>query len=184
MTHQEWISKDADPQGLVPLGQLHKRATELTREEFVEAYPVPALLFVHQEQIDGEAETVNLDEQKVQLLTLTIESAAILRYLNRVMFLAKRPGNPFPNLISVGRSAKNDLVIAVETVSKMHGYFVNEDGQWYFTDHGSTNGSRLNDRPIEARSKMRLCDHDLLQLGSQVMLEILGPEALYERARR
>jgi len=184
MTHQDWISKDADPQGLVSLGLLHKRAAELTRQEFVDVFPVPALLFVHQEQMDGEAETVDLDQPKVQLLTLTIESAAILRYLNRVMFLAKRPGNPFPHLIAIGRSAKNDLVIAVETVSKMHGYFVNEDGQWHFTDHGSTNGSRLNDRMLEPRRKMLLSDHDLLQLGSQVVLEFLGPEALYDRVKR
>lgn len=183
MTQQDWISKDADSQGLVSLGLLHKRAAELTREEFVYAYPVPALLFAHQEQVDGEAETVDLEEPRVQLLTLTIESAAILRYLNRVMFLAKRPGNPFPHLISIGRSAKNDLVVAVETVSKMHGYFVYEDEHWYFTDHGSTNGSRLNDQALEARRKMRLRDHDLLQLGSQVVLEVLGPEALYDRAK-
>jgi pSer/pThr/pTyr-binding forkhead associated (FHA) protein len=52
---------------------------------------------------------------------------------------------------------------------------------WRFTDHGSTNGSKLNGKKLEANQKYTLEDGDVLQLGLEVMLEFLGPEALYNR---
>ena len=115
---------------------------------------------------------------------MTIKSRSVLRYLGKVAFVAKRPGNPFAHLISVGRSASNDITIAVDSVSKVHGYFVRDGLAWCFTDHGSTNGSLIADRPVTAGEKYPLFDGSILQLGLEFTFEFLSPESLYERAFR
>lgn len=185
MSDPSWYCPDADENGLVSMTVLQRRASAMTQEAFVEAYPVPGLLFIYRDDDPASSHPAasEPEDSRVQLLTLTIESAAILRYLNRVVFLSKKPGNPYPHIISIGRSAKNDLIIAVETVSKVHGYFAREDGGWSFTDHSSTNGSQINDEALEPGRKTPLNDGDILQLGLQVMLEYLEPESLYTRLR-
>ena len=153
-------------------------------EQFLGEYPVPALLVVYRERDLGQ-EAIDPTDSGVQLLTVSIKSTAILRYLGKVAFIAKRPGNPFAHLISVGRSAKNDITVAVDSVSKVHGYFVPEDEMgWSFTDHGSTNGSLLDDEELESGRKYPLEDGVLLQLGLEVMLEVLSPEALYHKIHK
>ncbi|MEM1201764.1 MAG: FHA domain-containing protein [Acidobacteriota bacterium] len=118
-----------------------------------------------------------------QLLTEKIEGQAFLRYLNKVAFVSKRPGNPYPHLVSVGRSPSNDVTLAVPTVSKVHGYFAFEGDGWGFTDHGSSNGSCLNRRRLKARETYTLGSGDVLRLGPEVNLRFMTPEALYRRAR-
>ncbi len=120
----------------------------------------------------------------MQLLTVSIKSAAVLRYLNRIAFLCKRPGNPYAHLVSIGRSASNDIAIAVDSVSKVHGYFALDGDSWSFTDHSSTNGSLLNDEPLQAGEKYPLADGDFLQLGLEVTLEYFTPGRLYDRLTR
>ena len=184
MSDTQWYCPDADENGLVTMAVLKRRAAAMNRDEFVAAYPVPGLLFTYrEEEASGSDPFQEPEDSRVQLLTLTIESAAILRYLNRLMFLSKKPGNPYPHIISVGRSPKNDLSIGVETVSKVHGYFAREEAGWCFTDHSSTNGSQLNGQVLKSGHKYSLRDQDVLKLGLQVMLEYLPPAALYDHLR-
>ena len=176
-----WYSAEADDQGFVAFEYLQNQAARMTEEQFVEAFPVPALMVVYRGVDQAESEGMDPNQSGVQLLTVNVRSAAILRYLGRVAFLCKRPGNPFAHLISIGRSANNDISVAVDSVSKVHGYVVNEDGSLKFTDHGSTNGSRLNGHDLQANKKYPLDDADILQLGLEVMLELMSPESLYRR---
>ena len=179
-----WHHPNADSGGFVAFEDLQARARELNREEFVQELPVPALLVIYREVDGSKNGSLEPSSQGVQLLTVSIKSASILRYLNRVSFVCKRPGNPFAHLISIGRSASNDIAIAVDSVSKVHGYFARENDDWCFTDHSSTNGSLLNDQPVESGEKQVLGDGDFLQLGLEVTLEYFSPERLYDRARK
>ena len=184
MDSTSWHYKGADQEGFVAVEELQKRGRQITREQFLEEFPVPALLVVYRE---SDAQGGTLDPSSgagVQLLTVSIKSASILRYLNRVAFVCKRPGVPFAHLISIGRSSSNDISVAVDSVSKVHGYFALDGDRWCFTDHGSTNGSLLNDQPIRSGQKNVLRDGDLLQLGLEVTLEYLSPGKLYDRINR
>lgn len=184
MTHQDWTCPDADADGFVFYEMLKQRVFGMPLEQFLREYPVPALLVVYRERDAGQ-DVLDPTDSGVQLLTVSIKSSSILRYLGKVAFVTKRPGNPFAHLISVGRSAKNDITIAVDSVSKVHGYFVpGEQEGWSFTDHGSTNGSLLDDVELESGRKYPLEDGALLQLGLEVMLEILSPEALYRKIHK
>lgn len=177
-----WHHPNADSGGFVALEDVQARARVLAEEDFIQEIPVPALVVVYRES-DADGGPVDPSSQGVQLLTVSLKSASILRYLNRVAFICKRPGNPFAHLISVGRSASNDIAIGVDSVSKVHGYFAVEGDSWSFTDHSSTNGSLLNDQPLESGQKHELSDGDFLQLGLEVTLEYYSPKRLYQRAK-
>lgn len=183
MTDQGWHYEGADEHGFVAFDELYRRTRKTSRDEFLRRFPAPALLVVYRDPATEDPPLDPSADTGVQLLTVSIKSkaTAILQYLNRLAFLCKRPGNPFAHLISIGRSTANDIAIAVDSVSKVHGYFAHDGERWGFTDHGSTNGSLLNDRPLKAGETVRLHDGDFLQLGLEVTLEFLSPSLLYDR---
>jgi len=49
---------------------------------------------------------------------------------------------------SIGRSNENDIVLNDFSVSRRHAYLKKENGTWVIYDNQSTNGIRVNDRPI------------------------------------
>ncbi|MEM1204103.1 MAG: FHA domain-containing protein [Acidobacteriota bacterium] len=178
---QGWYCAEADDQGFVPFEYLQAQARRMTEAQFVAAFPASALMVVYRGLDQAENEGMDPNQSGVQLLTVNVRSAAVLRYLGRVAFVCKRPGNPYAHLISVGRSAGNDITISVDSVSKVHGYLVTEDDALRFTDHGSTNGSRINGHALAPNQKFSLTDGDILQLGLEVMMELLSPVGLYQR---
>ncbi|MEM6453489.1 MAG: FHA domain-containing protein [Acidobacteriota bacterium] len=180
-----WRAPDADDSGFVPYDTLQRRARELGDEAFLRAYPHPALLVTQQGQLPrpGDIRSAASPDSGVQLLTMSVKSTAILSYLGKVGFVCKRPGNLFAHLISIGRSIRNDVIISVDTLSKVHGYFVHEDNTWQFNDHGSTNGSLLNNRPLEPGVRLPLKSGDVLVLGPDVALEFLPADDLLARLR-
>ena len=182
MEDRDWTCPDADEDGFVFFEILREKAAELTQEQFLQQFPRPALLVVYREP-DSDGEVLDPTSSGVQLLTVSIKGTNILRYLGKVAFVTKRPGNPFAHLISVGRSAKNDITVAVDSVSKVHGYFVLDGNQWCFTDHGSTNGSVIGNVELSSGRKYPLDNTDILRLGLEVHFEFLTPEALYQKAR-
>ncbi len=185
MDTNDWSCPEADEHGFVPFEMLKDRASVLTREQFLEAFPAPALVTVFGSTDPSQSgESFDPNDSGVQLLTVSIKSTAILRYLGRVAFITKRPGNPFAHLVSVGRSASNDITLTVDSISKVHGYFVREGEGWSFTDHGSTNGSSLNGGQLVKGEKHPLFDGSLLQLGLEATLEYVSPDSLYQRALR
>lgn len=177
----QWYNTEADEHGFMDFDKLAKKARELDEAEFVAAYPRPALRVVYRG--DGQTAEAASDQSGVQLLTVAVKSAGILRYLSRIAFIAKRPGVPFAHLISIGRSNNNDITLAVESVSKVHGYLVVDDDRYRFTDHGSTNGSKLNGHALETNKKYTLEDGDVLHLGLEAALEFLQPASLYRKLR-
>lgn len=190
MTHARWHYEKTDSRGFVALAELRRPARRMTRAQFVQEFPVPALLVVDRpwelaerarpEPSDEESSSV---AQGAQLLTTSFAGPAILRYLNRVAFICKRPGNPLTHLVSIGRSARNDIAIGVESVSKVHGYFSAGGEELYFTDHSSKNGSFLNDRSVEPGCKNLLRDGDRLRIGVEVTFKYFSPGTLFDRLR-
>jgi hypothetical protein len=181
---EPWTCTQANQDGFTPLRHFQKFAAKRTAKEFLNSYPIPALLVIDRSaKSPGVLDFLGPEKSGFQLVTQSIEGTEILRYLGKVAFVTKRPGNPYPHLISVGRSKKNDITIAVDSVSRVHGYFVAENDGWSFTDHGSSNGSYLNGEQLEPGQKVSLEDHSTLRLGLEALLEFLSPAALYQHAR-
>ncbi len=64
----------------------------------------------------------------------------------------------------IGRSSDVDIVIAAHEVSRRHAQIVPDRDGWILADLNSTNGVRLNGRPLGVPT--RLADGDVIELGA------------------
>lgn len=104
------------------------------------------------------------------------------RYRGKLAPLRKRPGNPFPNVISIGRALSCDVVLALATVSKLQGYFrVQPGGDWSFLDQRSLNGTLLNGERLEPNRLYPLSDGDELSIAEELVLTFVLPQSLSGR---
>jgi hypothetical protein len=69
-----------------------------------------------------------------------------------------------PSGAVIGRSSDADIVIAANEVSRRHAQIAPDRDGWTLTDLGSTNGVRLNGRPVGVPT--RLADGDVIELGA------------------
>lgn len=79
--------------------------------------------------------------------------------------LAKKPGASFADMITVGRTPNNDVVLRDVTVSRFHAYFRQRGEKWIMADAGSKNGSELEGAPLEARKERDLASGSALRIG-------------------
>jgi pSer/pThr/pTyr-binding forkhead associated (FHA) protein len=70
-------------------------------------------------------------------------------------------------MISIGRSANNQVVLKDDAVSRAHALITCEDDKYFISDLGSTNGTLLNGSPL--RSRQRLTDGDVIRLGNTIL---------------
>ncbi|MCU0537385.1 MAG: FHA domain-containing protein [Hydrococcus sp. Prado102] len=69
----------------------------------------------------------------------------------------------------IGRASTCDLVLASPEVSRVHGRIGYDKGQYYFTDFGSTDGSRINNEKVKVNQKYCLKKDDLIRIGDFVL---------------
>src|SRR5688572_13227432 len=85
-------------------------------------------------------------------------------------------------VVTLGRTAGNDIVLpdTDKRVSGKHARLEMRDGAWHLTDVGSTNGTYLNDKKIEAKKAHGLKSGDRMSLGLfqiRVEIEVAGDYA-------
>ena len=68
---------------------------------------------------------------------------------------------------TVGRSRQCEIVVEDPNVSRRHAELRPRGGSWVFTDLGSTNGSRVNGRPVDGPTVVKPGDE--IELGTAVM---------------
>jgi hypothetical protein len=68
---------------------------------------------------------------------------------------------------TVGRSRQCEIVVEDPNVSRRHGELRPRGGSWVFSDLGSTNGSRVNGRPVEGPTVVKPGDE--IELGTAVV---------------
>jgi predicted component of type VI protein secretion system len=79
------------------------------------------------------------------------------------------------DVVTLGRTAGNDVILpdTDKRVSGKHARLEKRDGAWSLTDVGSTNGTYLNDKKVEAKKAHGMKSGDRLSLGLfQIRLEI------------
>ena len=64
--------------------------------------------------------------------------------------------------VVLGRASSADIAVVHSSVSSKHAELRREGGRWVFADLGSTNGSFLNDQPLQTSA---LADGDVVRLG-------------------
>ncbi len=85
---------------------------------------------------------------------------------------ALAPGQRFPlrDTLSIGRSADNDIALEDDWISARHLRLRRQNGAWIAEDLGSTNGTRVNGRPLTGTAPLR--PGDVLDLG-RVKLKVV-----------
>ncbi|MFH0902233.1 MAG: GGDEF domain-containing protein [Pseudomonadota bacterium] len=74
----------------------------------------------------------------------------------------------------LGRGSDSDIQIDRDSVSRRHARIFRTDDEWIVEDLGSTNGSYVNDRPIQ-QAVMK--DGDLLKIGPAIFKFLTGANA-------
>jgi hypothetical protein len=103
------------------------------------------------------------------------------RFTSLVERLAPRSAVPSLELpdfampvVLVGRSRSCDVVVEEPTVSRVHAALMLFGSQWFITDRGSTNGTRVNGRRIWGTADVR--PGDRVRLG-QAELRLVPPSS-------
>ena len=66
--------------------------------------------------------------------------------------------------ILIGRSEQCDLMLPQQTVSRRHAQLFFREGRWIVVDLNSTNGTFLNERPVQ---RSELLPGDMVRLGAE-----------------
>ncbi|MBN1672005.1 MAG: FHA domain-containing protein [Kiritimatiellae bacterium] len=84
---------------------------------------------------------------------------------------------PFTDLVTVGRSKKNDITLSDDSVSRSHAILRRlADGKYYIMDSGSTNGTFVNEKRVLVPSP--LTNGDKIRLGDTALLVFQHEEEL------
>lgn len=95
----------------------------------------------------------------------------------------KKPENPFPEHITLGRATNRDVVLRYPFVSKLHARFLLESGKvWAIEDCESANGVLRNGGRLKANSPVKIVYGDRLTFGSLV-LEYVDAESVFDLVR-
>lgn len=94
--------------------------------------------------------------------------------------IVKRPGNPYPDRMSVGRAFNCDVVLRFPVVSKLHAHFsVMASGELRLTDLGSSNGTWHNGLRLEPGRPVLVSPRDRLSFGG-VHCQVIDAAGLYD----
>lgn len=149
----------------------YRQLLQLGRDEFL-ASAAPAVLVRYRAASEDLAAsgvgTLSLDQEIEETLPhgrVSLDDVEL-----EVFPLTKKPGAAFPDRITIGRTANNDIAINDTSVSRLHAYVRRtSDAGWVVADAGSKNGSTLlgvpleprRERPLSSRAQLRLGDVDL-----------------------
>ena len=109
--------------------------------------------------------------------TLLEEEAASPEEL-RVAAIRKRPQNPFPERITVGRAPNCDIVLRVAFVSKVHATFHTDGGALRLSDNQSANGTKVNGVSLGAATPLAVAPGDVIAFGAY-QVELVDGQRLY-----
>jgi hypothetical protein len=151
------------------------RVPHRTLDEFVAETKAPFLLRLG----SGDAMAIARARSAVQTVHPTTPSGRRPTRPTHAYPVAKRPGaNAFAFMITLGRTANNDIAIEDEAVSKFHASFANENGTWTIADR-SRHGTWVDGQRLEAKSPTPLRSGALILLADAVPLRFYTPDELY-----
>jgi hypothetical protein len=106
-----------------------------------------------------------------------VNAAAMQLSQLEVYPLIKKPAAAFPELITIGRTVNNDVVLANHSISRLHLYVTHRDEQWWIADAGSKNGSWLAGQKLHPRREMKLTPTSHVRVGELFLTFHLANDA-------
>ena len=77
----------------------------------------------------------------------------------------------------IGRHSSCNIVLNSPEVSRIHGRITCQNGELYYTDLGSTDGSQIDDLQLEINQNYILESNNLLRIGGYVLKLMEGDES-------
>ncbi len=102
-----------------------------------------------------------------QRIAEPLEEAATVRPQRALLIYGGRRLMVGPRGATLGRSRESEIVIDDANVSRKHAELRPRGGAWVISDLGSTNGTRLNGRPVHSPEVVRPGDE--IEVGSSVI---------------
>jgi hypothetical protein len=147
----------------------YRQLLQLGRDQFLSAAAPGALVRYRSDNPDASTSgltTVTLDRDNEEFgETLQFSKGHPPDGDLAVYPLSKKPGASFPDRITIGRTANNDVAIADTSVSRLHAYVRRDGSGWIIADAGSKNGSWLQGVALEARRERPLPSRSVLRFG-------------------
>jgi len=99
----------------------------------------------------------------------------------RVMEIRKRKNITSPDMIAIGRSPENDIVLYNRLVSKSHAFLdlSVSDEAIFLIDNFSTNGTFLNNIELSPTGNYRLADGDEISFGPETKVVYFSPKLFH-----
>lgn len=162
------------------LDEYRTLAKDLGLDGFVRRFERPFLLKRPSPEDAGDAESIGYATQAIDAAHL--DQMALDREFASSWWIApidKRPGNPYPDRISVGRAQNCDIVLRLPFVSKLHAHFSpSASGVVSITDNRSANGTLVNGKALDPGAKRELEFGDVVRLGP-LELELVDAKTIY-----
>jgi hypothetical protein len=157
---------------------LQELASQLGADEFVARYPTLFLLKRPTPEPRG-LEPTRFDYHTVSVRVDKAAPPDPYAGQWRVVEIQKRPQNPFPERISVGRTNNCDVVLRLPFISKLHAHFlIGNDGALRLVDNKSANGTALNGRALQAGETPEVVPGDEIAFGP-LRLELMDARRLH-----
>lgn len=115
--------------------------------------------------------------------TLRVDAAELMRHIKEerehsvVLPIVKRLST-FPSMISIGRTANNDLVFDSPQISKFHALFRVRDGGLDLEDAGSSNGTFVRDTPVVKGTPHKVKSGERIRFGT-LLFELHDPASAW-----
>ena len=165
----------------------YRHLISLGKDEFLTAAAAAAFVRYRSEESPRDSglesgRTLTLDHDGTGDETLPHGKFSVSDIDLEVYPLVKKPGASFPDRITLGRTANNDVVVNDHSVSRLHAYVRAHGGAWVVADAGSKNGSWLRgetleprrERPMTSRTVLRIGDVDLTFYVAADLFAVLG----------
>ena len=167
------------------LDHFRERARRWGRDRFCEKQA--GLYFVKRPTADL-ASTSEAEPAPIDYHTTAMPLSAPEQFLDlgtfaaewRIVAVKKRPGNPFPERLGIGRAPNCDIVLRLSFVSKLHAHLVVEEGQpLRLVDVESANGTSVNGRRVTPNRPVDVKVGDRVQFGA-LALVLVDAAALFD----
>ncbi|MEO0770790.1 MAG: FHA domain-containing protein, partial [Cyanobacteria bacterium J06649_4] len=99
-----------------------------------------------------------------------LKTKIINTHTNSVYEAQLKPKSPQQSECLIGRHPNCDLVLDGPAVSRVHGRVLFASGQCFFTDLGSSDGSRLNNEETAVNHRYAIAPDDILRIGEFALI--------------
>lgn len=166
-----------------PLAHVKGKLASLGLAAFRQAHPCPILVVEIKDERSAEGFGTRLVDGPEEAAPAPDAPGSFAARSTLVFSVEKTDRNGFTDMISVGRTPNNDIVIPDRSVSKFHAYFKKDifAEEMTIVDGGASNGTAIGTRRLASRSAAPAPSGTRIWFGPLVRALLLDVDAFWER---